>query len=279
MPSLSDFRPCIPIAAGLSVLMQGLAIPIQGLFRGCVKGQANKEEVELRSQRAADFMVKAIYKIASVSIGFYILKDTKYFPRCLGGSGDYNLIWEGMPYPSHTPYLKEYYISCTSYHAGVLFNTIIGPKRDDFVEMMLHHSVTVYLLFGSYMMNVWECGIIISYLHDFSDITAHMSKMWSNTTWMFIGIPNAVATLVNWFYCRCYILPYFVYNLYHQVMDLKLFDKQGITGSIYIYLLSCLVALHYFWFYQILKIVMRAVFKNDSDDFTDKVHLDKKKNK
>ena len=50
------------------------------------------------------------------AFGFYVLKDQYYFPKSLGGSGDYSNVFKDYPYPLHAPYLKEYYMAVTSYH-------------------------------------------------------------------------------------------------------------------------------------------------------------------
>jgi len=52
-----------------------------------------------------------------------------------------------------------------------MLDHICYNRKNDFVEMILHHSVTIYLLVGSYMFNLWEGGAIISFIHDASDIT------------------------------------------------------------------------------------------------------------
>ena len=118
MPSFADFKPCFPLAAGYTVLIQGLSIPFSKIFNNCAKNADNPKEKAQRTRKSADYMAKAIYKILSVSFGYYILLDTNYFPHYFGGSGNYSRIWDGMPYQKHVPYLKEYYISCTAYHMG-----------------------------------------------------------------------------------------------------------------------------------------------------------------
>ena len=55
-----------------------------------------------------------------------------------------------------------------------------GPRKSDFIEMGLHHMSTIYLLFGSYMMNNWEVGVVIAYLHDFTDVLGHLTKLMVN---------------------------------------------------------------------------------------------------
>jgi len=126
--------------------------------------------MDLRCKKCGDSLAKAIYKCAITAFAYSVMKDTDFMPECLGGSGDYSLLYKDHPYATHVPYLKEYYIICTSYHAGQMFSHLAYNRTNDFVEMILHHTVTLYLLVGSYIFNVWEGGAIISFLHDASDI-------------------------------------------------------------------------------------------------------------
>jgi very-long-chain ceramide synthase len=90
-------------------------------------------------------------------------------PKLLGGSGDYSQVFKNHPYAEHAPYLKEYYLMVSTYHVNSIIQHLTNKRENDFVEMLFHHSITLYLMFGSYMMNVLECGAVISFLHDFPD--------------------------------------------------------------------------------------------------------------
>ena len=112
----------------------------------------------------------AIYKTGITAFAYSVMKNADWFPTLLGGTGDVKAVFNGFPYAAHIPYLKEYYMICTSYHSSRMLHHFIYNRTNDFVEMTLHHSTTLYLLIGSYCFNVWECGAIISFLHDASDI-------------------------------------------------------------------------------------------------------------
>ena len=103
-------------------------------------------------------------------------KDAYYYPTYLGGKGDYTRLFEGQYYVKHLPGLKLFYMINTGYHLGQTFKHFYVDRTNDFLEMLLHHLVTLYLLFGSYMINIWECGAIIAYVHDLSDILGHLTK-------------------------------------------------------------------------------------------------------
>jgi len=74
--------------------------------------------MDLRCKKCGDNLAKTIYKCAITAFAYYVMKDSYFMPTYLGGSGDYSLLFNDQPYATHVPYLKEYYLICTSYHAG-----------------------------------------------------------------------------------------------------------------------------------------------------------------
>lgn len=200
------------------------------------------------------------------------MKNGEYYPTYLGGTGDYTLLFNNHPYQTHVPYLKEYYVLSTSYHFGQLCKHLIGKKQNDFVEMLLHHTVTIYLLVFSYLINIWECGAIISYIHDASDIMGHITKAMGQTTIKdsIIG-PSFVGMMVCWFYMRCLMLPYCTYNLWVQglvygVFDREVFPSIGVSIPIYCYYLSLLAMLHFYWFSMFCRMIAKFFKDGDTED-------------
>ena len=91
---------------------------------------------------------------------------------------------------------------------------LVIDRTNDVIEMTLHHTVTLYLLFGSYMINIWECGCIIAFIHDLSDIMGHLSKCMAQTTKDKVTIPTGILMMILWFYTRILMLPYCIYNVW-----------------------------------------------------------------
>jgi len=152
---------------------------------------------------------KFFYFSSSVAWGYSVLKDEDYFPKSLGGSGDITKCFDNSATPYNNPDLKMYGLVTMGFHFGCLFTHMFEEnKRDDFVEMTLHHVVAMYLFFGYYMGNLWRIGTVIAYLHDIADVTAMASKTLSETPFSNL---TAVVFLFNmsvWFYTRLFVLPY-----------------------------------------------------------------------
>ena len=155
-------------------------------------------------------------------------------------------------------------VTC-GYHLGALiYHFIDGQKREDFIEMGLHHIVTIYLFFGYYMANVWRIGTVIALLHDLADMVMELSRCLSETQ---VTTPTAMIFVIGmfvWFYTRCYVLPFeCVYKGIYLGCDGCVSSELVKNG--FIYLLMCMVMLHTFWFSMFFRILGRFVFKGKTD--------------
>ena len=137
-------------------------------------------------------------------------------------------------------------------------------RSNDCIEMALHHMCTLYLLMGSYMFNIWECGCIIAYLHDLSDIMGHLTKCMGQTTYDKITIPTFIMMMILWFWTRILVFPYCFYNIWAQSIKFGVYCS--VTRPIYIYLLSMLWVMHIYWFSLFVRMVTKAIKKGDTED-------------
>ena len=128
--------------------------------------------------------------------------------------------------------------------------------------MGFHHLVTCYLMVGSYLMNAWECGAVISFLHDAADISVMLAKVFSQTKFEKMTVFWFINMLLSWGWCRNVMLPVTIYHIYHVAH----FEKEHITVPIFMYYLSCLVVLHYWWMSLFLKMLYDLVMKGKTED-------------
>lgn len=113
---------------------------------------------------------KAIYFGTVTVWGYMVLKDQYYMPVSMGGTGDFRRTHDEFPYAQHLQGLKEYILIPMGYHLGSLVMHFVGPRKNDFVEMGLHHLVALYLFGGCYLTNIWEIGAVIAFVHDVADM-------------------------------------------------------------------------------------------------------------
>ncbi len=169
------------------------------------------KEREIRSGKGALCIYKTIYFALATFWGYFVLKDQNYFPKSLFGSGEFYNGFKDFPYTIHAPYLKEYFLITMGYHVGGLITHFFGTRRNDFVEMGLHHILSLYLYGGAYLYNFLEIGCVIAFLHDTADITTNIVKALAETK---LKIPTAVVFVIHmciWFYTRNFLLPIYIY--------------------------------------------------------------------
>ena len=140
------------------------------------KEQKDIEKIAVRSGKMAQCFYAFVYFLFATVWGFYVIKDEYYMPTALGGKGDFMLMMKEYPYAKHAPGLKEYLLVTMGYHVGGLINHFVSVRRNDFLEMALHHIVALYLFGGCYMFNLWEGGSVIAFLHDIADIFGNLTK-------------------------------------------------------------------------------------------------------
>lgn len=240
-------------AAAIFVPMQ---VVMKNLFSYAVidicKEQTDLQLRELKCEKIGNCMFKTLYFVWATLWGYSVLKDQYYMPKYLGGSGDFGRSMEEFPYAKHTPQLKEYLLITMGYHVGSFVTHFLGTRRNDFIEMGLHHIVSMYLFGGCYMYNQWECGAVIAFLHDIADIFGNSSKALSDTKYQvttavyFVGLHMPV-----WFYTRCLVLPYMISKAFYMRPP----QLNPMVIPFFSYLLCCMFVLHVYWFYLFLKIV------------------------
>ena len=98
------------------------------------------------------------------------------------------------------------------YHVHQLIMHAVHPARNDFVEMFLHHVVTLMLYGFSYMTNMTTAGAIIMFLHDWADLFTSMARCFSETTIKPMMAFSGVGMVLSWAYTRLYIFPYIIYH-------------------------------------------------------------------
>ena len=167
-------------------------------------------------------MFKIIHFTGATIWGYYVLIDQPYFPIFLGGKGDLIHMFEGYPYPKHAYQLKELLLILMGYHVGSVINHFIGARRTDFLEMALHHMVSVFLYGGCYLYNAWEIGAVIALIHAIADITVSMIKVLAETTYIKTTVSVLLFNMVLWGYTRNY-------GLYHAIC--KIWETQIDFGT------------------------------------------------
>ena len=112
------------------------------------------------------------------------------------------------------------------------------------------------------MVNGWEGGGIIAYLHDIADITGNLMKILVETKYTnFTGI-TFVGHMALWAYTRMYVLPLIIYDVIIYCPDMA--GKW--LKPIFVYMLSGLCFLHYYWFGIFIQMLKKFIKEGKTED-------------
>lgn len=151
------------------------------------------------------------------------------------------------------------------YHVGGLIIHLTSVRRNDFLEMTLHHTVAIYLYGGSYLMNVWETGAVIAYIHDFTDITVALLRILTETKSKNATAFVFVSHILLWGYMRNVVFPNLILTCWTTPID---FGHWCIL-PIYVFMLSCLLLLHTHWFIIFFKLLWKLATTAGSSSYED----------
>lgn len=115
-----------------------------------------------------------VYYTCATLFAFFIFRNEKWFPTEIDGT-DFKELY--MIFPTFQRYKLNISILLESLSSHLLYGTKIELK---YWEYLLHHSLTVSLLYFSTMYNCENIGIIVLLLHDISDIFLALGRTYGD---------------------------------------------------------------------------------------------------
>jgi hypothetical protein len=150
------------------------------------------------------------------------------------------------------------------YYIHILVLHLIEPIRNDFVEMLLHHLITIFLYSFTHMTHLSPGGAVVCLLHNWSDIFTAITKVFTETTVTSMSLIGAIGMVITWAYTRLYVFPYVIY---YTSLERDVFEGHATFGfRFYGVTLICLYILHWYWFGLILKAFFRFFTAGKTDD-------------
>ena len=148
-----------------------------------------------------------------------------------------------------------------SYHLyELVYTLVLQRKRPDFPEYVLHHMMTWSLIFFSYSLNMLPIGAAVMILHDVTDLLVTVFKLTVDITPVFTQIGVYIAMIVSWVYFRLWFFPSHVIKRLHE----ECYEGDNTCANISYPMLNMLYAflsglmvLHIFWFYLMIKGLIR----------------------
>jgi len=265
-PSYSDFIPSIFYFLVLSCIRKIAEYIFVPIYMNKLESKYKGELREEKANKASKAVYKFVYFTLSTIMGYYVLKDEDYLPRSLFGTGDIHKIYKGFPFIDKAPYFNMYYMVQFGFHLESLVSHTFSKPRSDYMEMMLHHIVTLLLIFLSYMSNYSTPGVIILFLHDWSDILVSVVKAivdLKTPSWLIGGVFTTL--MVSWAYTRLYVFPFEVI----RVCCFGAYHSPNMTQNSLILqtsMLLILLVLHIYWFAIFCQILYHFAAKKKKQD-------------
>jgi hypothetical protein len=222
--------------------------------------------------------VEAIWRFVFYSIFCILGIRALYFPTTVSWVIDTEENWKDWPrQPMNSAVNLLYQIQLGSYLHQLMWTEI---SRSDAAEMILHHVITITVVLFSFITGFTRVGSAIFLCHDLADIWLELGKC-------FVYISRAKDNQWAKVYCdvffvifavtfgitRLYIYPrYLLYSLLFEAPRML-----GMWPGYYAYagLLLGLQGLHIFWFFLILRMVVRLMTTGiDKDERSDDEDLD-----
>jgi hypothetical protein len=190
---------------------------------------------ETKAKMMGERVFKILMNVFCVTVLYKILAgdDCDFLNVYAGGRIENPLFFYNHPCQKIPKNLDSFYIFKMSYHSYELIYTIIfDMKRTDFPEYMLHHFLTFILILFSYTLNYLPVGATVMILHDVTDLTTTIFKLFVDVTPMFLQILSYILMTTTWVYFRLWFLPM---HIIFQVIDEtnnwqgKTFNKDNFT--------------------------------------------------
>ncbi|RDB22598.1 Sphingosine N-acyltransferase lac1 [Hypsizygus marmoreus] len=186
--------------------------------------------------------------------------------------------WLEYPHWDMKPELKCYYLMQMAYWCQQLLVLLLGLEkpRKDYTELVAHHLVTLWLVGWSYMLNFTLIGNAVFMSMDIPDTFLAFSKMLNYIQWERAKVYAFITFIFVWSYFRHYLNLRILWSVWYE-LDLApdyakvwnsaegVYIPEWIPLQIFIPL-ALLQLLNLFWYYLMMRILVRTIVTRETDD-------------
>jgi ceramide synthetase len=217
---------------------------------------------------------------------FHILGVCFQIPTVFGDGLYTNIFRCFDPCPidqSITSVLKfAYMFELTAYTYAGFQHRFWSPKKRDYYVMFGHHIATCALIIGSYITGAVRIGVLVMFIHDWSDIVFDITQFFNHAhmegaEFHYVMEVSFLSSMASWFYARLYYLPFKI--LRGILFDLHAHCAVQFPGQPWKYpkcdgapfwrmavvLLSILTCMHCYWFYLFWLVLVKVVADKETD--------------
>jgi len=183
--------------------------------------------------------------------------------------------WEGIPNPPISDNLNFFYMAQLAFYFYTSLSLVcFDVKRKDYYALLIHHVVTIVLIYFSWHFGYVRVGTIVFICMDIVDVFLESAKF---TNYLKLHpLPNVFFTLMvlTWLFFRLLLFPYLVVrSAFSEATDVHRAEGHEYkmsTWFLFNSLLWILQALQFYWFYYVIKALVRMVTTGKVEDVTDK---------
>ncbi|KAB2577215.1 hypothetical protein BFW01_g8557 [Lasiodiplodia theobromae] len=273
LPRAPDADPSVPIQygkGGRDFAFVGFYIIVfsftrEFLMQRFLRPLAIRCGIKSRAKQARfmEQVYTAIYFGIFGPFGLYVMSRTPVWYFNTRG------MYEGFPHKTHEAVFKAYYLLQASYWAqqAIVLLLMLEKPRKDFKELVMHHIITIALIWCSYRFHFTYMGVAVYITHDISDFFLATSKTLNYLDSPIVG-PYFGFFIFVWTYLRHYINLRILWSMVNgefssigpfelnwDTQQYKCWISQYITFA----LLASLQAVNLFWLFLILRIAYRFV--------------------
>ena len=177
--------------------------------------------------------------------------------------------WEGYadadePHMLMRDDLRCYYLLYIARYVQGFTSALLEAKRTDFLEMLLHHTVTVAVCCISYFFGFNRVGVIVMFVLDPADVPLHLAKMFKYAGHAFCADRFFELFALMWLVMRLMMYPYICWSAHierEQVLGFSGAKELTCVGLLYI-----LLGLQVYWFHLIIRTAIRMMREGAASD-------------
>lgn len=219
-------------------------------------------------KRVAETAWRFVFYLCAWTAGVFVLWNEPQL-------SDVNECWRNYPDHPISDKVWWYYIIETAFYWALLFSSVVFDiRRADFYQLTLHHIVTISLLFISWSINMVRVGTLILFSHDVADIFIELGKLFRYANWQTALHILFVIFMFVWCGTRLFYYPFYVIRsvvfdapeLIQKSYRWEEIFSRPIVPRLLMVMLCCLLVLHIFWTYVLVKVAVHSLRHGEMDD-------------
>lgn len=206
----------------------------------------------------------------ATAVPLVILKGEPWWPA--GFARRPETTFEGYPHTPNTRHLREFYMFQLGYYLHAYVATFKQTSRPNFVEMIVHHVVTIVLVVSSYfVLNVQRFGVLVFWTHDVCDVFVCLTRILLELDCIVATAASYIALMSTWVFYRLYVFSCVLApQIFYVGPKRGWFRINEFPGWPFMcVMLAVLIVMHFIWFKELLAMAGTYFKTGTAADSTD----------